>query len=85
MFLVWLVQFLKKKSVMNLNFHDQFYCSSNFLNLNSAQYEWARNNKESMICLTPKPSWNFFIYRIQSKEKSFTEKEIFKEKGNWRM
>ena len=39
-----------------------------------------RNNKESMICLMPKPSKTFFFYRIQSKENFFTEKELFKEK-----
>ena len=54
-----------------------------FLNKKSAQYEWGnkRNDKESMICITPKPSQSFLIYRIQSNEKCFTEKEIFKEKG----
>ena len=30
-----------------------------------------RNDEESMICLTPKPSQSFFIYRIQTKEKFF--------------
>ena len=33
-----------------------------------------------MICLTPKPHQNFFVYCIQSKQKSFTE-ELFKERG----
>ena len=33
-----------------------------------------------MICLTPKPNQSFFVYRIQSKEKKVTEKELFKEK-----
>ena len=28
-----------------------------------------RNDKESTICLTPKPSQSFFVYCIQSKEK----------------
>ena len=28
-----------------------------------------RNDKESMTCLTPKPSQSFFAYRIQSKQK----------------
>ena len=32
-----------------------------------------------MICLMPKPSQSFFVYRIQSKEKGFTEK------GKWRI
>ena len=41
-----------------------------------------RNDKETMICLTPKLSQNFFVYHIQSKEKNFTEKEIDKEKGS---
>ena len=44
-----------------------------------------RNDKESMICLTPKPTYSFF-YRKQSKQKDFTEKDFFKKKGgvdNW--
>ena len=44
-----------------------------------------RNDKESMICLTPEPSQSFFVYRKQSKEKKFTEKELFKEKKEWRI
>ena len=36
-----------------------------------------------MICLTSKPSWSFFVYFIQSKEEFFSEKELFKEKGEW--
>ena len=39
-----------------------------------------RNDKESMICLTSKPGLSFFIYRIQIKEKCFTEKKLIKEK-----
>ena len=35
------------------------------------------NDKESMICLTPKASQSFFVYRIQSKKHFFTEKEVF--------
>ena len=45
-----------------------------------------------MICLTLKPgqkifqtNWSFFVYRIQSKENLFTEKELFKEKGEWKL
>ena len=34
-----------------------------------------------MICLMPKPSQSFFVYHIRNKEKIFTEKELFKEKG----
>ena len=30
-------------------------------------------------------SQSFFVYRIQSKEKNFTEKDLFKEKGEWRI
>ena len=30
--------------------------------------EQERNDKESMICLTPKPRQSFFVYCIQSKE-----------------
>ena len=43
-----------------------------------------RNYEESMICLTPKPSQSPFVYRIQSKEKVFIEKELFKERWEWR-
>ena len=39
-----------------------------------------RNDKESMICLTPKGSKIFFDNRIQRKEKSFTENDLFKKK-----
>ena len=44
-----------------------------------------RNEKESMICLTPKPSQTFLGYRIQSKIK-FLQKEkknFLREKGEW--
>ena len=39
-----------------------------------------RNDKEIIICLTPKPSQNFFVYLMLSKE-VFSEKELLKEKG----
>ena len=38
-----------------------------------------------MICLTPRPRQSFFVYRIQSKEKNFTEKDLFKESVEWRI
>ena len=41
--------------------------------------ERARNDKESMICLTPKQIQSFFVYRIQSKKTLFTEKELLNE------
>ena len=45
-----------------------------------------RNDKESLICLTPKPSQSFFVYCKQSKENFFfTEKELFKKKGEWKI
>ena len=44
-----------------------------------------RNDKESMICLNLKPSQSFFVYCIQNKEFFFNEKELFKEKGKWRI
>ena len=43
-----------------------------------------RNDKESMISLTPKQSLSLFIYRIQTKKK-FTEKELFKKNGVWKI
>ena len=45
--------------------------------------EHKRNDKESMICLMPKPNKNFFIYCIESKENFLTEKELLKEKEEW--
>ena len=32
-----------------------------------------KNTKESMSCLTPKPSKTFHVYRMQSKEKFYRE------------
>ena len=49
--------------------------------LKFSQVNKKRNDKESMICLTPKPSQTFFVYRIQSKEIIFTEKGWVKD---WR-
>ena len=42
-----------------------------------------RNNKESIICLTPKTSKSFFV--CKAKKKFFTEKELFKESGERRI
>ena len=45
-----------------------------------------RSDKESTICLTPKPSQSFFVNRIPSKEKfSFYRRRVFKEKAWWRI
>ena len=44
------------------------------------QHNLKRNDKESMICLTPKPRQSFFVYSIKNKEKILTEKELFKVK-----
>ena len=41
-----------------------------------------RNDEESMVCLTPKPSQSFFVYSIQRKK---YRKELFKEKREWRI
>ena len=43
-----------------------------------------RNDKESMICLKPKPSQSFFVYCIQSKEFFFflQKKSFLREKGS---
>ena len=39
-----------------------------------------------MICLALKSSQSFFVNRIQGKEKTFfSEKELFKEKWEWRI
>ena len=35
------------------------------------------NDKESMICLTPKPSKSFFVYRIQGKDFFLQKKMSF--------
>ena len=39
--------------------------------------EQEKNDKESMICLTPKPSQSFFVYHIQSKGIFFYRKRVF--------
>ncbi len=39
--------------------------------------EQEKKQKESMICLTPKPSQSFFVYYIQSKENFFLQKKSF--------
>ena len=44
-----------------------------------------KNDKESMICLTSKLRQSCFVYHILSKEKFITDKELFKEKGEWRI
>ena len=36
-----------------------------------------RNDKESMICLTPKPNQSFFVCRTHSKEKKFLRNRNF--------
>ena len=43
-----------------------------------------QEKKESIICLTLKPSLSFFVYRIQTNEK-FLQKKHFKVKGEWRI
>ena len=43
-----------------------------------------RNDKESMICLTPKPSKTFFVYRIQIFLKNLLKKSFLK-KGRCRV
>ena len=44
-----------------------------------------RNDKESMICLTPKQIQSFFVHHIQSKEKILTEKQLFEEKWEYNL
>ena len=39
-----------------------------------------RRDEKFMICLKPKPSQSFFVYRIQSKDFFFTERQVFKKK-----
>ena len=39
-----------------------------------------RNDKVSMVFLTPEPSQNFFAYSIQSKEKCLQKKRALQEK-----
>ena len=38
-----------------------------------------------MVCLTLKLTQRFFVYRTQSKENFFTEKELVNEKEKWRI
>ena len=44
-----------------------------------------KKNKESMICITPKTSQNFLVHPNTKQKHFFTEKELFKEKGAWRI
>ena len=46
-----------------------------YMKIQSNMSEQKRNDKKSMICFTPKLSQSFFVYRIQSNEIFFTEKE----------
>ena len=39
-----------------------------------------RSDKESMICLTPKPNQSFFVYRIQNKKENFHRKRALKKR-----
>ena len=55
-FLFGLISPILKKNAMNLNFHDQLKYSSIFSFKFSPMWgSKKRNDKESMICLTPKP------------------------------
>ena len=49
--------------------------------------EQKRNHKESIFCFMPTPNqknfqnnWSFFVYHIQSQEKFYKEKDLFKKK-----
>ena len=41
-----------------------------------------RNDKESMICLMPKPNQSFFVYHIQSKEIFLQKKSFLRKRGS---
>ena len=41
-----------------------------------------RNTKESMICLTPKPSQSCIVYHLQSKEKFYRKKSFSRGSGS---
>ena len=42
-----------------------------FVKIQPNMSEQERNNRKSIICLMPKPSQFFFVYRIQNKESFF--------------
>ena len=79
-FLVWLVQFFGEKRDKS-KFSWLALLFKHFLKLKFSPIR-VSNNKESMICLTPKKS--FFFYRIQSKQ-FFLQKKSFKKDGEWRI
>ena len=41
-----------------------------------------RNDKEYMICLTPKTSQSFFVYRTKSKEKKLQKNSFLRKRGS---
>ena len=41
-----------------------------------------KSDKESMICLTPKPSQSFFVYRLQSKKNFLVKKSFLRKRGS---
>ena len=43
--------------------------------------EQEKNDKGSVICLTPKPSQTFFVYSIQSKENIYWIRAFYEKRG----
>ena len=72
-----------KKNAMDLNFHDLLYYSSTFflLKFRTIWVRKKRNDKESMICLTPKTSQSSSVYIYKAKKISFDRKWAFLGKG----
>ena len=69
-FLVWFAQFLKKKKTPTKNNKSKFsWLALLFIPFFQSKFSliWVskkRNDKESTICLTPKPNQSFFVYLL---------------------
>ena len=68
-------QIFFKNNAINLNFHDYLYYSSTFsLKLSTKWVTKKRNEKESIIFLTPKPNQSFFNHKAKNE---FSMKNTF--------
>ena len=69
------------------NFFVDYYIIVIYIYIYNCYMSKKRNDKESMSCLMLKPSQSFFVYLYTKQRKKFTEKVLFKEKGEdwWRL
>ena len=68
MFLFSLMSPITEKKIFMISY---FIQAGFLIKIQPTISEQERIDKESMICLTPKPSWSFIVYHIQSKEKNY--------------